>query len=293
MDMASSFFFRKYQALLNDYILFDALDGAPPLTPERIAGLCRRRSGIGADGVLVVSREEGDFRMDIFNSDGSTAAMCGNGLRCVGKFLADTGRIRPGTTVPVRTRAGLRSVAVLHHAPAASRVAAKMGWPRILGELEFEKRHFWHVDVGNPHIVHFFEPDESPDPLVRAVELALELGPGLEHAVAGGVNVGFAAAAGAELALAVWERGAGFTEACGTGATAAVTAARAAGKMPGGAVRVRQRGGDAVISRHDDGQAVLEGLAHFVFSGEVFLDFAQDSRQEWSVVSTSDDSGQP
>ncbi len=264
--------FRKYQALLNDYVLFDATEDSMELPARTVVRLCHRRAGVGADGVLVVSREVEHFRMDILNSDGSPAAMCGNGLRCVGKFLADTGRIAVGETVPVRTGAGMRSVTVLEHTPQASRVAAGLGTPQVLERLELEGMEFWHVDVGNPHIVHFLD-GASGDAPAQALAMALERGPRLEHVFSSGVNVGFACIRGEELELAVWERGAGFTEACGTGATAAVAAARASDRLVLPGVRVRQRGGDAVVAWTPRGEAVLEGMAHFVFSGNVFLDF--------------------
>lgn len=277
--------FRKYQALLNDYILFNAIDGMLKLSPTQIVELCHRRRGIGADGVLVVSREDGQYRMEIFNADGSLATMCGNGLRCVGKFLADTQRIPIGTRIPIRTRAGLRSVTVQQHTPAASHVSASMGSPRIVGQYEFENRWFWHIDVGNPHIVHFLETNPNLNPLSQVVEHAVTIGPGLEHAMKGGVNVGFACTNGNEMALAVWERGAGFTEACGTGATAAVTAARAAGKIPQSTIRVHQRGGDVDIVFTETEQVFLEGVAHFVFCGDVILDLEPNSQQKCPVVS--------
>jgi diaminopimelate epimerase len=98
--------------------------------------------------------------------------------------------------------------------------------------------------------------------------MALSLGPELEHALEGGVNVGFAFPTGpAELNLVVWERGAGFTQACGTGATAAVTAALHLGHVGQGPVRVLQNGGTVTVTLDAQGDALLDGPAHFVFAG--------------------------
>lgn len=262
--------FRKYQALQNDYLLFDALDGPLAFPPELIVAMCHRRTGAGADGILIVSRDPDPvFRMDILNSDGSVAAMCGNGLRCVGKFLADSGHLNPGERAEVRTASGPRHVTVLAHAPAVSRVIAGLGRPRVLDDaLRAGDLTFVHVDVGNPHIVHFLDVAPLAPGLHLERRKALELGPTLEHALPGGVNVGFAVITGnATLDLAVWERGAGFTQACGTGATAAVTAARLLGLVAEGPVLVRQAGGDATVTLDADGEATLDGPAHFVFAG--------------------------
>ncbi len=291
--------FRKYQALQNDYLLFDAVDAPLSFSPEVIAAMCHRRTGAGADGILIVSRApgggdakadggdakadggdakadggdakaDGAFRMDILNSDGSSAAMCGNGLRCVGKFLVDSGRLAVGARAEVLTASGWRHVTVLDHAPAVSRVIAGLGRPRVLdAHLRAGELDFVHVDVGNPHLVHFVDVAPVAPGLHLERQMALELGPALEHALAGGVNVGFAVVTGAStLDLAVWERGAGFTQACGTGATAAVTAARALGMVADGPVLVGQAGGDATVTLNADGIATLEGPAHFVFAGQ-------------------------
>ncbi|PKN45521.1 MAG: diaminopimelate epimerase [Deltaproteobacteria bacterium HGW-Deltaproteobacteria-17] len=268
--------FRKYQALQNDYLLFDALDAPVSFPPAQIVAMCHRRTGVGADGILIVGRAPGGadggdvYTMDILNNDGSVAAMCGNGLRCVGKFLADAGHLAPGDRREVRTASGPRHVTVLGHAPDVSQVVAGLGRPRVLDDaLTLNDLAFVRVDVGNPHIVHFLDPAAprayAPD---WNRQLALSLGPELEHAFEGGVNVGFAVVTGpAELDLVVWERGAGFTQACGTGATAAVTAALHLGLVPRGPVRVRQTGGDVTVTLDADGAATLDGPAHFVFAG--------------------------
>ncbi len=263
--------FRKYQALQNDYLLFDALDAPLSFSPEAIIAMCHRRTGAGADGILIVSRaDDGAFNMMILNSDGSPAAMCGNGLRCVGKVLVDSGRLGMGTGAEVHTAYGPRHVNVHTQATAVSRVVAGLGRPRVLdADLRAGDLSFVHVDVGNPHLVHFLATDapaaEAPAWVRR---LALSDGPELESLLPGGVNVGFAwPGAPDRLELAVWERGAGFTQACGTGATAAVTAARLLGLVADGPVLVRQAGGDATVTLDPDGQATLDGPAHFVFSG--------------------------
>ncbi len=274
--------FRKYQALQNDYLLFDALSAPLQFSPDEITAMCHRRTGAGADGILIVRALEGTraeddashpgaaFRMEIFNSDGSVAAMCGNGLRCVGKFLVDSGRLAVGARADVLTKSGPRHVTVLEHGPEQSRVVAGLGRPRVLDDrLVINDLAFVHVDVGNPHIVHFIDGNAprayAPD---WNRQLALSLGPELEHALEGGVNVGFAQVTGpAGLDLVVFERGAGFTQACGTGATAAVTAALHLGLVSRGPVRVVQSGGIVDVTLDDAGFATLDGPAHFVFAG--------------------------
>lgn len=262
--------FRKYQALQNDYLLFDAIDTPLAFSPAQIISMCHRRTGVGADGILIVHAiDGGGFGMKIYNSDGSEAAMCGNGLRCVGKFLVDSGRTAAGQKKEILTKSGPRHVTVLEHGVDQSRVVAGLGLPRVLDDrLELQSLAFVLVDVGNPHIVHFISPPPFSPGLHPNLQMALELGPGLEPALAGGVNVGFAVVTGpAELDLVVWERGAGFTQACGTGATAAVTAALHLGLVARGPIRVVQNGGIVEVILDDDGYATLDGPAHFAFAG--------------------------
>ena len=262
--------FRKYQALQNDYLLFDAIEQSMDFSPAQITAMCHRRTGVGADGILIVRRDGDATRMQIFNADGSEAAMCGNGLRCVGKFLVDSGRLAVGARADVLTKSGPRHVTVLEQAPGVSRVVAGLGRPRVLDDrLVLQDLAFVHVDVGNPHIVHFVEAG-APRALAPDwnLQMALSLGPDLEHALEGGVNVGFAVPSGpARLDLVVWERGVGFTQACGTGATAAVTAALHLGHVESGPVRVHQNGGEVEVTLDADGSATLDGPAHFVFAG--------------------------
>ncbi len=282
--------FRKYQALLNDYVFIDAMDTPFSRNHDELIAWCDRRAGIGADGVLVLGSDQGTYRMEIINSDGSVARMCGNGLRCLGKYLVDSGRLDPGIRAEVSTRSGMRHVTVLKQDPGASLVRAGLGIPAVLAENpaweiaedvstplpEILSDRFFLVDVGNRHLVFVLDP-QSPffqdvaDSFMPALtKLALTHGPDLEHRFSGGVNVGFAVLLAPEvLELAVWERGAGFTRACGTGATAAATAARHAGLVGEHPVRILQNGGPASVGFDKNGEAFLEGMAHFVFAGTI------------------------
>ncbi|MBN2724518.1 MAG: diaminopimelate epimerase [Deltaproteobacteria bacterium] len=249
--------FYKYQALLNDYIL---IEGKVDLSDEQIILMCSRREGIGADGILMV---DSDNSMEIINSDASIAMMCGNGLRCVIFHLLRKESISTGEHVDIPTRSGLRGGMVLEATEKNAKVRGVLGQIVVGKTTTVNGRDFIFVNTGNPHCVHFTTENEDP------LELCLNLGPVMEKSVEGGINVSFARITPDGIELYVWERGAGFTMACGTGAVATAYAASSISLITTKAVDVIQKGGRARVSI--DEVATLEGLAHFVFEGSYHL----------------------
>lgn len=267
--------FAKVEGLGNDFVLIDARARPAWLTAEAAVRWCDRRRGVGADGVLTllppVSPGARAF-MHVYNADGSEPEMCGNGLRCVVAALADgeaTG------AVAIDTPAGLRSGETV--APGVYRTEvgiARIGERRPdIGVPEVVEAG-WSVSVGNPHLVLWTAAD--PRALARAHGSRLERHP----ASVSGVNVGFArvirsggAVHGPEIELVVHERGAGITQACGTGAAAAVAAGAASGRvdraatvhLPGGACRLHLSPEPGPASAWS---VRLEGPARIVFRGE-------------------------
>jgi diaminopimelate epimerase len=259
--------FWKYQGLGNDFVV---VESAEPMDAARAVRLCDRRRGVGADGVLSVlpPRSPGAAAsMHVFNSDGSVAAMCGNGLRCVARHLAEQRGLQ-GELV-VDTDAGPRRCRV-HREPggAVEAVSVEMGPARWQGQEDFapagERLRAHRVSMGNPHAVFFGEASR---------ERAEKLGPAVERAVPGGVNVGFAAVRGGGIDLVVWERGAGLTDACGTGACAAAVAAVKEGLLPAGPpIEVRLPGGALQVAVAPDLVGVtMRGPAERAFEGRTEL----------------------
>ena len=259
-----SLHFWKYHGLGNDFVV---VEGAALMAPARAVALCDRRRGIGADGVLTIlpARDGGAAYMHIYNPDGSVAAMCGNGIRCVARHLAES-RGLEGEFV-VETDAGPRACTVHRGAGGVDSVTVDMGKARVEGIQEFvvgpERVRALRVSMGNPHAVVLDGPDASR---------AGTVGPAIEAQVPGGVNVGFGRATGSSIDLAVWERGAGLTEACGTGACAAAVAALHEGLLAGsGPVTVRLPGGVLEVSIDPDLAVRMKGPAEKVFEGETGL----------------------
>ena len=265
--MASLARFEKYEGLGNDFVVIDAASEGD-LGPERARALCDRRRGIGADGVLVMLPPRADgavARMRVINADGSIAEMCGNGLRCVALHLARA-RGMDRAELAIETDSGVRACAIERSGDGAV-VLCDMGVVRVEGDvvvdLGAESVSLTRADAGNPHAV-------SLGGIARAD--FERLGPRLAAAPVfgrGGVNVELATMQGDVLDVLVWERGAGATLACGTGACAAVAVARARGMVTGeGPVRVRLPGGELEI-RHDraSGRTSMRGTARHVFAG--------------------------
>jgi diaminopimelate epimerase len=271
--------FAKGHGTENDFVVLPDPDGALDLPPARVAALCDRRRGLGADGVLRVVRwaalkddafpaEPGvEWFMDYRNADGGVAEMCGNGVRVYARWLADAGWLPEGPAAPLRlgTRAGVREVRFVG-ADGGGDVAVDMGPARLGGGsvATVRGRRFsgTAVDVGNPHLACVVDAG------LDALDLTAQ--PGYDAALfPRGVNVEFVSPLQeGQVAMRVHERGVGETRSCGTGTVAAVVAAlRAAGRETGD-VAVRTPGGllRVVVA---DGTTVLQGPAVLVASGEL------------------------
>ena len=258
--------FTKMEGLGNDYIYVNCMEGKPADLPGLARRLSDRHFGVGADGLIcLLPGRTGDFSMEMYNADGSRGAMCGNGLRCLGKYAYDRGLTRK-RCLTIDTGAGPRRLELWVRGGKVERVTADMGPARVGRPLELEADgRSWAVrpvEVGNPHTVIFCDDPEG---------VALErVGPLLERAAPfpGGSNVEFVRAHGdGTLSLRVWERGSGITLACGTGACAAFAAARREG-LCGARARVRLPGGELEVEQRGD-SLLQTGPARTVFEGEL------------------------
>lgn len=239
--------FTKMQGLGNDFVVVDA---SVDVTPELVRALCDRHFGIGGDGVLRVGLGADGVSMDYWNADGSAAEMCGNGLRCVGRFAVET-RVVESSSFIVETPVGHRRVEV------GDVVRAEIGSPVIGDVVEMGEWWFRSVDVGNPHAVtEVVDIDTAP---------VAEVGSKAQSLFDHGTNVEFARIDGDTIHLRVWERGVGETLACGSGMVAAAAVARRRGG--GDRITVVVPGGTAHVE-FDDGAAWLVGPAETVFSGD-------------------------
>jgi diaminopimelate epimerase len=281
--------FIKVEGLGNDFVMLDCADVAQSdAVGSRAVALCDRRRGVGADGVICVlpaaAGGGADFRMRIFNADGSEAEMCGNGVRCFGEYLRLTGR--PAERFVIETLAGPIEVERVDTGGAhGGNYRVNMGAPRltpddipvvpaeitdkdfIMREIVALDREFkvTAVSMGNPHAVIYAE--ELSD------ELVLEAGPAIQQHpfFPKGVNVEFVHIISSdEIRMRVYERGCGETQACGTGACAAVVAGVASG-LGGNDVTVRLLGGDLQISWDGNREhpVFMSGPARAVFQGEL------------------------
>lgn len=286
--------FAKYQGLGNDFILIDNRHSSEPvLTPEQAVSMCDRHFGIGADGVIFAlpGQNGTDYTMRIFNSDGSEPEMCGNGIRCLAKFIADLeaaeihppqpplgkGGSKSKTEYRIHTLAGVISPELR----SDGQVKVDMGLPRLMAaeipttlaapdakaidvpiEVADKSWSVTCVSMGNPHCITFVDD-------VSAVALET-VGPQFEHhpAFPQRTNTEFIQVIRRDyVKMRVWERGAGVTLACGTGACAAVVAGVLVGKcdrtttveLPGGLLEIEW----AEVS----GRIYMTGPAQRVFTG--------------------------
>ena len=258
--------FTKMQGLGNDFLL--VYGRVPDDAAPRCAALCDRHLGVGADGVIFLSPSDlADCRMRIFNADGSEAMMCGNGIRCVGKYLYDKGLVRR-ERLSVETLSGVKALTLHVEHDRVRSVAVDMGRAVLLAQelsLPAGLGICMEVSVGNPHAVSFVG-------LAESIPLSL-WGPAVEKSVPGGINAEFVQVlSSTRLRMRVWERGCGVTLACGTGACASVFAAVKQGLCPvGQPIEVKLDGGSLFITVDRTDHICMEGPAVTVFSGEVAL----------------------
>lgn len=250
----------------NDYLY---VYGELPHPEEAARKLSNRHFGVGSDGIILITPSEvADFKMRIFNADGSEANMCGNGIRCVGKYVFDKGYTEK-THLTIETLSGVRTVDLKTVVVDAT---VDMGKAEVQAPVALTAAGVevtcTPVSVGNPHAV-IFVPDAEHAPLttVGAEVERHKLFPG-------GVNVEFVEVIDRRtLRMRVWERGSGITMACGTGACASVAAAVAAGYCDENEeVAVRLDGGDLQVKVRADGTVMMTGPAKTVCECDVDLE---------------------
>lgn len=265
--------FLKMHGLGNDFIVLDARDEPISLSPEQARRLADRREGVGCDQIVLIEPAGGDADAFVrfLNADGSESGACGNATRCVGAILSDElGR----PEVAIRTSAGLlRAVRRPDGLVTVDMGPARLDWRDIPLTEAMDTLHVpvavgplsdaCCVSMGNPHAV-FFVPD------AEAVDIAA-VGPAIErHPVfPARTNVEVASVlAPGRIRMRVWERGAGITRACGSGACATLVAAARRG-LAGRAATVVVDGGELSVEWRADGQVLLTGPVAVSFSGEV------------------------
>ena len=279
--------FIKMHGAGNDYVYIDCTGRYAPLMEQDVSGLARavsdRHFGVGGDGLVLIGRgTDTDFRMRMFNNDGSEAQMCGNATRCIGKYVSDSG-LTSKPVITLRTLAGVK-VLTLHrdadglvesvtvdmgvpvteakNVPAVCRDAVMKDFPLECGGREFRVTA---VSMGNPHAVIF--TDDLSD------ENVLHYGPLLERhpAFPEKANIEFVRVKDpGRLEMRVWERGTGETLACGTGACATAVAAVMNG-LTDWSVEIELRGGTLSIGIADDGHVMMTGPAAITAYGKYLL----------------------
>ncbi len=273
--------FWKYQGIGNDFILLDGTAWDLEIDTEWCRRACDRHYGIGADGVLYVMPGEGtDITMRIINADGSEAEMCGNGIRCVAKYAADH-EVVPGDSMTIHTLAGDLGAEVFRGDDGLVRtVRINMGAPILDGRtvpVDYDGRFIDQpfdadgipiranaVSMGNPHFITFTPLDDAT---VDRLGPILERHPFFPRKT----NVEFCRVEDGKIYIRVYERGAAWTLACGTGACATTTAAALNGLVPFGTpVDVHLPGGWLRITVDKDlGYVLMEGPAELVFTGDM------------------------
>ena len=281
--------FTKMNGLGNDY-LYIYCDEVPENVAELAIKYSDRHFGVGSDGLIyILPSDVADFKMRIFNADGSEAMMCGNGIRCVGKYVHDLGYTSK-TTVTVETLSGIKTLKLTVEDNSTKLVSVEMGraivgedmtpkiacgkfFDEVTGEFGDSRNGrepvpCTPVDMGNPHAVIFVrDAEKAPVSIV---------GPAIEKNAdfPGGVNVEFIQKlSDTEIRMRVWERGSGITWACGTGSCASVAAAISKGMCPRNTdVTVHLDGGDLIINIDDDNNVLMTGPATFVCDGTTIDD---------------------
>ena len=271
--------FTKMHGLGNDYVYMDAIHQKIENESSLAQFVSNRHFGIGSDGLILICKSDiADFKMRMFNSDGSEAEMCGNGIRCVGKFVYDKG-LTDKTTVTIETLAGIKTLELNTKEGKVETVKVDMGEPilspkeipvisdeepvkNLMLEAEGRKFKFTCVSMGNPHAITEVENTEKFD--VEKYGKVLEI----DKAFPNKTNVEFIQIVDKNhVKMRVWERGAGETLACGTGACATAVACYLNGKTDRN-VEVELIGGKLYIEWNEENNHIyMTGPAVTVFEG--------------------------
>lgn len=280
--------FTKAQGTGNDFILIEAA-GLKRDWGKLAVAMCDRHFGIGGDGlILVLPSKRADFRMRIFNSDGSEAEVCGNGIRCLARYVFDKGLVSSGTgEIAVETLAGVKRIGLHKSRGKLTDIMVGMGVPvfeaskipvtidpagentvdikPVSSTLVVKGRALLlsFISMGNPHAVFFTDKPVSDFPLA-------EIGPQVENHRMFPRRINFEIAQVIDrysVVVRVWERGAGETSACGTGACAVAVASRLSG-YTGDKVDIMLPGGVLGVAWDGSGEVFLSGPAEIVFTGE-------------------------
>ena len=274
--------FTKMHGLGNDYVYIDAINQKIENESSLAKFVSNRHFGIGSDGLILICKSEvADFKMRMFNSDGSEAEMCGNGIRCVGKFVYDKG-LTNKTTVKIETLAGIKTLILNTKDGKVETARVDMGEPILEAEkipvistekpvknLELEaenkKFKFTCVSMGNPHAITIVENTKEFD--VEKYGKVLEI----DKAFPKKANIEFAQIVDRQnINMRVWERGAGETLACGTGACATAVACNLNG-LTDRKVNIELLGGTLNIEWNEtDNHVYMTGPAVTVFDGELY-----------------------
>ena len=276
--------FTKMHGLGNDYVYMDAINQNIENRSELAKYVSDRHFGIGSDGLILICKSDiADFRMEMYNQDGSQAEMCGNGIRCVGKFVYDKG-LTNKTTITVETLAGIKTLEMQEENGKIKSAKVDMGEPILDPEkipvksneipvknlvLNSEDREFKFtcVSMGNPHAITFIKEDVNSFDICKYGRI-LEV----DKVFPNKANIEFVNIIDEKtLKMRVWERGAGETLACGTGACG-VTVASVLNNYAHRKVTVKLIGGDLEIEwNKEDNHVYMTGPAITVFEGEIEL----------------------
>lgn len=266
--------FFKYQGTGNDFIIINDWEDKISLSCEEIVFICDRHFGIGADGLILVKpSEKADYYMDFYNSDGSKAEMCGNGIRCLAAYIIEN--LMPSLqNLNIETLAGIKNILISEDTYSvdmgkpsfvATEIPVEAGLDEVIDfplEVAGQTFNITCVSMGNPHAVIFGDEE--------TLDFALVFGPLIENNIVfpKRTNVEFVSLKGDIAKTVVWERGVGLTLACGTGACAVLAAAKKLGKVEN-SLTVSLPGGDLQVKYNEKGSIILTGPAKFVFKGKI------------------------
>lgn len=275
--------FAKMEGTGNDYVYVDCVNEPAERLgdlPQLSRRLSDRHFGIGSDGlILILPSKKADFRMRMFNADGSEGEMCGNGIRCVAKYAHDKGLTKKAA-LTIETKGGVKTLRLFVEGGKARKVKVDMGEPALRGKdipTTLEKKQIVReplrignrafemtcVNMGNPHCVVFV--DTITGELVRGIGPEIEKHPLFPQRV----NAEFVRVRSrAEMDMRVWERGSGETLACGTGASAACVAG-VLNALTDRKVTIHLLGGDLQLEWGTDNHVYMTGPAELVFEGEI------------------------